>query len=147
MEVWAHGHDIIDALDDAGVSHTGRDATDRLRHIAHLGVVTRKWSYTVRGAEAPAADVRVELSAPGGGTWTWGPEDASQLVRGPAFDFCEVVTQRRNVADTDLEVTGESARDWMTVAQAFAGGPTSGPPPRGRMNTPAGLWSRGVRTG
>ncbi len=49
-------------------------------------------------------------------------------VTGPAEDFCLVVTQRRHVDDTDLTVTGEIARDWMTKAQAFAGGAT-GPPP------------------
>lgn len=131
MEVWAHGLDIIDALDDAGVDHEARPATDRLRHIAHLGVVTRGWSYAVRGSEPPEGEVRVELTAPSGESWTWGPEDAAEVVAGPAEDFCAVVTQRRNVADTGLSVTGDAARDWMQVAQAFAGGPTVGPAPRG----------------
>ncbi|MCZ7628709.1 MAG: hypothetical protein M5U19_06450 [Microthrixaceae bacterium] len=79
----------------------------------------------------PQEEVRVDLTAPSGAVWTWGPEEASQVVRGPAGDFCAVVTQRMNVADTDLEVTGELAAEWMSIAQAFAGGPTLGPPPRG----------------
>jgi uncharacterized protein (TIGR03084 family) len=128
MEVWAHGADVLAALDDAGVEHVSRPDTDRLRHIAHLGVVTRGWSYVVRGNEAPQGEVRVELTAPSGAVWTWGPEDESQIVRGPAGDFCSVVTQRRNVADTDLEVSGDAAAEWMSMAQAFAGGPTLGPP-------------------
>lgn len=130
MEVWAHGSDVLGALDDAGVVHAARPDTDRLRHIAHLGVVTRGWSYVVRGDEAPDGEVLVELTAPSGEVWTWGPEEASQSIRGAAGDFCAVVTQRANVADTDLEVSGDLAEEWMSVAQAFAGGPTLGPPPR-----------------
>ena len=76
--------------------------------------------------------MRVELKAPSGATWTWGPDTAAESVRGSALGFCLVVTQRRHVDDTDLEVTGESARDWLEKAQAFAGPPTDGPPARGR---------------
>ena len=126
MEVWAHGQDVIDAVVDSGGT-AGRQASDRLRHIAHLGFVTRGWSYSLRGAEVPEAEVRVELLAPGGETWTWGPESASDTVTGPAEDFCLVVTQRRHLDDTDLEVEGDAAAGWMAVAQAFAGGATEGP--------------------
>ena len=126
MEVWAHGQDVIDAVVDSGGT-AGRQASERLRHIAHLGFVTRGWSYSVRGAEVPEAEVRVELLAPGGETWTWGPDSASDTVTGPAEDFCLVVTQRRHLDDTDLEVQGDAAAGWMAVAQAFAGGATEGP--------------------
>jgi uncharacterized protein (TIGR03084 family) len=121
MEVWAHGQDVVDAVGG------DRTATDRLRHIAQLGVITRGWSYTVRGEEPPAADVRVDLTAPSGDRWVWGPDDATDQITGPAEDFCLVDTQRRNVTDTDLDVTGDSAADWMDKAQAFAGAPTTGP--------------------
>lgn len=119
MEAWAHGVDVTDAL---GLAPT---ASDRLRHVAHLGVVTRGWSYAVRGVEAPAADVHVALDAPGGGTWTWGDAAAPDRVEGPALDFCLVVTQRRAAAGTDLVATGDAAVGWLAVAQAFAGGPTA----------------------
>jgi uncharacterized protein (TIGR03084 family) len=121
METWAHGQDIADTL---GVS---REATDRLRHIAQLGVITRAWSFVNRGLEADQRPVRVELAAPSGATWTWGDDDADASVSGPAESFCQVVTQRRHADDTDLTVTGDAAREWMNVAQAFAGGPTDGP--------------------
>ena len=124
MEVWAHGQDVADAL---GAERT---ASDRLRHIAQLGYITRGWTYVNRGLDVPAGDVRVELEAPSGGTWTWGPEGAEGQVRGPALDFCLVVTQRRHVDDTALQVEGGVARDWLEKAQAFAGGPTDGPAPR-----------------
>ena len=124
MEVWAHGTDVCDAV---GAS---RPPTDRLRHIAHLGYVTRSWSYANRGLEPPAASVRLELTAPSGAVWTWGDNAAGEQVRGSALDFCLVVTQRRHIDDTDLETSGESAADWMGKAQAFAGPPTDGPEPR-----------------
>ena len=37
-----------------------------------------------------------------------------------------VVTRRRHVADTDLVTEGEAAREWMEIAQAFAGPPGPG---------------------
>lgn len=129
MEVWAHGQDIVDALDAAGVPHPARRPGEQLRHIAHLGYVTRGWSYAVRGEEAPDGEVAVRLVSPAGETWTWGPERAAASITGPAIDFCAVVTQRRNVADTSLVLVGDDARTWMAHAQAFAGGSTSGPEP------------------
>ena len=87
METWAHGQDVADAL---GAT---REPTDRLRHVAHLGVRTRGFTYVLRGREVPEAPVRVELGAPSGGRWAWGPDDAVDAVRGPALDFCLLVTQ------------------------------------------------------
>ncbi len=126
MECWAHGQDVVDGLRAAGVP-AERPATDRLRHIARLGFNTRGWTYVNRGEEPPAAEVRVVLDAPGGGRWRFGPDDAVDVVTGPAEDFCLVVTQRRHVDDTALRVTGDAAQDWMRKAQAFAGPPTDGP--------------------
>jgi uncharacterized protein (TIGR03084 family) len=124
MEVWSHGTDVGGAL---GVK---LPATDRLRHIAQLGYITRKWSYTVRGEEPPAGEVRLELLSPSGHCWTWGPENADDTVVGSAEEFCLVVTQRRHVDDTSLKA-GELGRHWLLRAQAFAGGSTTGPEPRG----------------
>jgi len=127
METWAHAQDIFDAL------RLRRQYTDRLRHIAHLGVSTVGWSYIVRGLEAPRTQVRVELTAPSGSTWAWGPEDAVQQITGPAQDFCHVVVQRRHIDDTRLELVGDIARDWMLKAQCFAGSPADGPEPGERV--------------
>jgi len=123
MEAWAHGQDVADAVG------AERPPSDRLRHIAQLGVITRGWSYVNRGLTPPEGEVRVELTAPSGEQWTWGPEDAAGVVRGPAEDFCLVVTQRRHVDDAGLEVQGDLARDWLEKAQAFAGPATEGPRP------------------
>ena len=124
METWAHGQDIADAL---GVT---RPPTPRLRHIAHIGVAAMGFSFVLRGRPAPSQPVRVEVGAPDGGTWTWGPEDAADVVTGPALDFCLVVTQRRHPADTALTASGPVATEWVSIAQAFAGAPGPGRQPR-----------------
>lgn len=123
METWAHGQDIVDAL---GVL---RPATERLRHIAHIGVRARPFSYRVHDREPPTEDVRVELVSPAGVLWTWGDAPARNRVNGAALDFCMVVTQRRHLADTDLRIVGPVAEEWMRIAQAFAGPPGSGRKP------------------
>jgi uncharacterized protein (TIGR03084 family) len=128
MEAWAHGQDVVDAL--AARGHPDRVPTDRLRHIAQLGFITRGWTYVNRGLDVPGTAVRVELTAPSGETWTFGDDDAPESIVGPAVDFCLVTTQRRHVDDTDLVVTGPAARDWMEKAQLFAGPPSDGPAPR-----------------
>ena len=123
METWAHGTDVRDGLGLATV------ATSRIRHIADLGVRTRPFSYLVRGLPMPVGDVRVELDAPDGSIWSWGVSK-TDVVRGPALDFCRVVTQRGSSADTRLDVRGDAAREWLTIAQAFAGPPTEQRSPR-----------------
>ena len=123
METWAHGQDIVDAV---GAT---RAPSARLRHIAHIGVRTRGFAYTIRNRPMPESDVRVELDAPDGSTWTWGSADADDRVHGPALDFCLVVTQRRHIDDTSLVAEGPLAVEWMSIAQAFAGGPGEGRQP------------------
>lgn len=123
METWAHGQDVVDAF---GVQ---REATERVRHICHIGVRALPYAYTVNRREVPTEPVRVEVKAPSGETWTWGPEDASNVVRGSALDFALVVTRRRHRDDTDLEAVGPVADEWLSIAQAFAGPPGSGRQP------------------
>ncbi len=115
METWAHGQDIADAL---GVE---RIPTARLRHVAHLGIKAMPYSYSVNSLAPPAESIRVELTAPDGDTWTWGPVDAANTVTGPAVDFALVVTQRRNHGATALRISGTTAHQWIEIAQAFAG--------------------------
>jgi uncharacterized protein (TIGR03084 family) len=120
MEVWAHGQDVRDAL--------GRppSVSRRLRHVAHIGVGARAFSYAANGLEAPAVPIDVVLIGPDGDAWTWGPGDAADRVEGPALDFCLLVTQRRHRDDTALVVTGPDAEQWISIAQAFAGAPGGG---------------------
>lgn len=118
METWSHGQDVADAVGAPW------PPTDRLRHVAHIGVSTRGWSYINRGEEVPEGAIRVELTSPSGDLWTWGPEDAANRVTGPALDFCLVATQRRHPSDSALVTEGELAGGWIAIAQAFAGPPT-----------------------
>jgi len=120
METWAHGLDVTDALGVPVVPSA------RLKSIAHLGVRTRDFAFTVHGLTPPAEQFRVELTAPDGGLWAWGPEDAVQRVSGSALDFCLLVTQRRPRAELDLVAQGPDAQHWLEIAQAFAGPPGSG---------------------
>jgi uncharacterized protein (TIGR03084 family) len=123
METWAHGQDIADAL---GVE---RVPTDRLRHIAHLGIRSLPYSYAVNHRALPTQPIHVVLVGPDGDEWTWGPEDAADVVRGTGLDFCLAVTQRRHLSDTGLVVTGPVASEWMSIAQAFAGAAGTGRAP------------------
>jgi uncharacterized protein (TIGR03084 family) len=117
METWAHSLDVHEAL-GAPV-----EDTDRIRHIAHLGVRTRNFAFGVRGLDAPAEEFRIDLVSPSGEVWGWGPEDAAQTLTGSAGDFCRLVTQRVHRADTDLVASGADVDRWLDVAQAFAGAP------------------------
>jgi uncharacterized protein (TIGR03084 family) len=120
METWAHGLDVADAL---GVT---RPATARLRSIAHIGVRTRDFAFVINEQQPPSDPFRVELRAPDGSTWSWGPADASQRVTGSAEDFCFLVTQRRPLRELDITADGDDAARWLPIAQAFAGPPGVG---------------------
>lgn len=120
METWAHGQDVADARSIT------RAPTSRLRNIAHIGVRTRDFAFAANARTPPADPFLVVLDAPDGTTWTWGPEDAAQRIRGTALDFCLLVTQRRHQDDLALEAVGADAETWLSIAQAFAGPPGSG---------------------
>jgi uncharacterized protein (TIGR03084 family) len=124
METWSHGSDL------AEMHQAPWPPTNRLRHITHLGVSTRGWSYANRGLDVPRGDVRVELTAPSGATWTWGPADAEAQLRGSALDFCLLVTQRRHRSEAQIQGHGNLADEWLNIAQAYAGAATDARLPR-----------------
>jgi uncharacterized protein (TIGR03084 family) len=123
MELVGHGQDIRDAL---GVTWS---PTDRILHLARLGVRTRDYAYRSRGLKPPVQDFRIELRAPSGELWAFGPPDAPQRVSGPAADFCLLVTRRRHRADLALQAEGDDAEQWLDFAQAYAGPPSPGRTP------------------
>jgi len=127
METWAHGWEIWDLF--GGI----RPASDRIYNVATIGVRTFGWTFSNRGAELPGPAPRVELMSPSGQLWTWNDDNAHDCVRGSAVEFCQVVTQVRNVADTSLTVDGPIARQWMAIAQCFAGPPADPPLPGTRV--------------
>ena len=119
METWAHGQDVADAL------HVSIPATARLKHVAHIGVRARPFSYMINGLALPDASVYIALTAPDGSLWEWG-QPAADRVTGNALDFCLVVTQRLHRNDARLVVEGPNAIEWIGIAQAFAGEPGGG---------------------
>lgn len=130
METWAHGQEVYDLL---GIV---RQDGDRIRNIAHLGINTYGWTFTNRGETPPEPVPYVCLTAPSGATWEWGTASDDEYIAGDATAFCQVVCQTRNIADTDLAVTGANATRWMSLAQCFAGPPKDPPTPGSRrLNT------------
>ncbi len=124
METWAHAQAIYDVL---GVE---RLDTDRIANIVRLGVNTWGFTWKNRRMEPPGPMPFLRLQAPSGVIWQYGEESESGMITGTATEFCQVVTQCRNIVDTVLEVNGEVAHQWMAVAQCFAG-PPQDPPPKG----------------
>jgi uncharacterized protein (TIGR03084 family) len=127
METWAHGQGIYDQL---GVE---RQNSDRIRNIAMLGVNTFGWTHMVRQLEVPEIKPYVKLTAPSGEIWEWNEQSPTDSVEGDATEFCQVVTQVRNIADTSLKMTGAVAQQWMSFAQCFAGGAEEPPAPGSRF--------------
>jgi uncharacterized protein (TIGR03084 family) len=123
METWAHGQEVYDLV---GVS---RRYTDRIRNIFTIGMKTFGWTFVNRKLEIPGPPPYVRLVAPSGDVWESNEPSDSECIRGDAVDFCRVVTQTRNIADTKLEVTGPVATQWMSIAQCFAGGAVDPPAP------------------
>ncbi|MDP3938926.1 MAG: TIGR03084 family metal-binding protein [Deltaproteobacteria bacterium] len=123
METWAHGQEVYDTL---GVV---RRNADRIRNIVVLGVNTYGWTFKVRGQEPPEPMPHLRLTGPSGELWTHGEPSEAEVIEGLAEEFCQVVTQTRNIADTALQVTGPNAESWMRQAQCFAGPPETPPAP------------------
>ncbi|HEV7886722.1 MAG TPA: TIGR03084 family metal-binding protein [Acidimicrobiales bacterium] len=115
METWAHGQDVADALGLPPV------VSERLRHVVHIGVGARAYSFMVHGVTDPGDPVRVEAHGPSGDVWTWGPDDAADLVSGDAVELALLLTQRRHRDDVTLKVEGAVAEQWLSIAQSFAG--------------------------
>jgi uncharacterized protein (TIGR03084 family) len=126
METWAHGQEVYDLV---GASRTH---TDRIKNIATIGMKTFGWTFVNRKMEVPGPPPYVRLVAPSGEIWEWNEPSEIECVRGHAVDFCQVVTQGRNIADTPLAVSGPVATKWMSIAQCFAGGPVDPPKPGSR---------------
>ena len=120
METWSHAQAVYDVL---GVE---RDDHDRIGNIVRLGVNTFGWTFKNRKEEPPGPMPRLRLTAPSGAVWEYGEGDG--LITGQATEFCRVVTQCRNIGDTQLQLSGPVAERWMAIAQCFAGPPQDPPP-------------------
>lgn len=129
MEAWAHGQDIYD------LKKIQRTNTERLKNIAVIGARTYGWTFANRKMEPPGPAPHVKLVSPSGEIWAFNEPSLDNVVEGDAVDFCHVVTQGRNIADVNLTVIGEPAKQWMAIAQCFAGPPENPPAPGTRSAT------------
>jgi uncharacterized protein (TIGR03084 family) len=127
METWSHGQALFDMMGVERIEH------DRLRNVAIMGVNTFGWTFANRGLPVPPVKPFVDLVAPSGARWQWHDAGSPERVEGSAVDFCRVVTQTRNVADTALRATGAIATQWLSFAQCFAGPPHPPPAPGTRF--------------
>jgi uncharacterized protein (TIGR03084 family) len=116
MEHWAHGLDVR-----AGVGQPGTD-TARLRHVAWIGFNALPYAFQIAGVSAPEGrTLRVELVPPDGdGLWAFGPEDATDYLRGPAGEWCRRAVQRASVDEVpNLVAEGPLAELALRHARAF----------------------------
>ena len=104
-----------------------RPPTDRLRHVAHIGVGARPFSYVANGREPNEAPIRVELVGPHGRRVDVGPGgrrrpgDRAGARLLPARHPAPPPRRRRRSWPT-----GAAADEWLGIAQSFAGPPGEG---------------------
>ena len=135
METWAHGQDVVDALG------ARREPTERLRHVAHIGVRTRNFAYQIRGETPPAEEFRVELVSPAGTLWTWGPDDAGAArCRVPRSTSACSSPSAATGPTSPSSRSAPDADHWLDIAQAFAGPPGPGRAPAASPSHP--VWSQ-----
>jgi uncharacterized protein (TIGR03084 family) len=115
MEHWAHGLDIGTAA--------GRVTpdTERLQSIGWLGYASLRYAFVVAGVVAPAGrSLRIEVAGPNGEDWCYGPDDATDTIRGPAGVWCRRAVQRISVEQaSELTVDGPLAALAVRHARAF----------------------------
>jgi uncharacterized protein (TIGR03084 family) len=124
METWAHAQEVYDLV------NVERPQNDRIKNVATIGIKTFSWSFENRKRKASGELPHVKLTAPSGEIWEWGEPNEDSSITGSAFEFCQVVTQVRNILDTSLQLKGNVANEWMSIAQCFAGPPVD-PPDKG----------------
>jgi uncharacterized protein (TIGR03084 family) len=115
METWAHGLDCYAAL---GVEP---EDTDRLRRIAGLGFRALPYAFSLTGDEPPG-DVRnitLDLRAPDGTPWRYGPPGSVDVISGDAGEWCRVVTRRVRAEDTALRASTPLGALALQVARAY----------------------------
>jgi uncharacterized protein (TIGR03084 family) len=115
MEHWAHGLDIRTAVGAPA------EDTDRLRHIAWICSNALPYAFGVAKVKPPEGHtLRIDVAGPSGDVWSFGPDDATDRITGPAGQWCRLAVQRitRDQAP-DLQGDGPLADLALTHARAF----------------------------
>lgn len=109
-DTWFHGLGILTSLKKEIVE------TGRLRHIAWLGWATLPHAFEVAGEDP--VPIRVELAGPAYARWSFGPDEAPDVIRGPAGDWCRLAVG--HTKDTgELTATGDGAARALEIAGIF----------------------------
>ena len=123
METWAHAQELYDSL---GLDRINED---RIKNIVIIGNNTFKWCFTVHKKTLPSTMPYLKLISPSGAIWEYNEPSEEHKIEGLAEEFCQVVTQVRNIKDVNLKLTGSIADEWMSIAQCFVGGAEQPPSP------------------
>jgi uncharacterized protein (TIGR03084 family) len=115
MEMWAHGLEIREAL-----NRPGKD-TDRLEYIAWLSLATVPYALNVAHMEIPPDhSLRLELTGPQDQKWAFGPDDATDIIRGDAGLWCRRAVQRITTEEAEgLERIGPLAALAFQYARCY----------------------------
>jgi uncharacterized protein (TIGR03084 family) len=123
METWAHGLDIKDAMEglltyDEEEEDPTAD-TSRIRHVAWLAHRMLPYAFSEAGENYPEGGVRLELMGPRYARWVYGPEDAPDIIKGVAGEWCRVAVQRLDYGATSLKAEGENAETALKVVRTY----------------------------
>jgi uncharacterized protein (TIGR03084 family) len=123
METWAHGLDIKDAMD--GVLTYSEDEDDptadtpRIRHVAWLAHRMLPFAFAQAGEDFPETGIRLELMGPSYSRWVFGPEDASDIIKGVAGEWCRIAVHRMESTASSLKTEGDKAETAIKVARTY----------------------------
>ena len=123
METWAHGLDIKDAMDglltfDEEEEDPTAD-TPRIRHVAWLAHRMLPYAFAEAGEEFPETGIRLELMGPSYSRWVYGPEDAADVIKGLAGEWCRIAVHRLDSTATSLKTEGDNAETAIKVVRAY----------------------------
>jgi uncharacterized protein (TIGR03084 family) len=123
METWAHGLDIKDAMDGLLTFDEEEDDptadTSRIRHIAWLAHRMLPYAFSEAGEEFPERGIRLELMGPRYARWVYGPEDADDVIKGVAGEWCRIAVHRLDYGATSLKAEGTNAETALRVVRTY----------------------------
>lgn len=123
METWAHGLDIKDAMEglltfDEEEEDPTAD-TSRIRHVAWLAHRMLPYAFAEAGESFPESGIRLELMGPRYARWVYGPEDAEDVIKGVAGEWCRIAVRRMDAGDSSLKTEGKNAEIAIRVVRTY----------------------------
>jgi uncharacterized protein (TIGR03084 family) len=123
METWAHGLDIKDAMEGLLTYTEDEDDptadTPRIRHVAWLAHRMLPFAFAQAGEEYPESGIRLELMGPSYSRWVFGPEDAGDIIKGIAGEWCRIAVHRMESTASSLKTEGDKAETAIKVVRTY----------------------------